>query len=80
MPSAYRLACDKIEQAQAILNSEIWHDQRSAALMLQLVERLYELDSDVTAQLPSAQTTPSPAGEAVDAGEIVPLHQFKYGT
>lgn len=80
MPSAYRLACDKIEQAQAILSSDIWHDRRSAALMLHLVERLCELDSDVAAQLPNAQTTQSSAGEAVYAGEIVPLHQSKCGT
>ena len=48
--------------------------------MLHLVERLCELDSDLAAQLPNAQTTQSSAGEAVYAGEIVPLHQSKCGT
>lgn len=45
MPSAYLLAKDHIEQARAILSSEVWHDDEASHLLDCLADRLVELDS-----------------------------------
>jgi len=47
MPSAYILACDKVEQAKAMLQSEIWGDEEASRLATALIERLSELDKRV---------------------------------
>ena len=47
MPTAYRLAADKVEQAQAILASELWYDQQVTELLGALSARLGELDRKV---------------------------------
>jgi len=73
MPSVYRLACDKIEQALAILHSELWHDERSATLMRELVDRLLELDEHATAQPSKPKTLPSCAPEGANVADVVLL-------
>ncbi len=47
MPSAYILARDKIEQAKAMLDSEIWRDETVSGLATALIARLSELDKRV---------------------------------
>lgn len=47
MPSAYILARDKIEQAKAMLESEIWRDETVSRLATALIARLSELDKRV---------------------------------
>lgn len=47
MPSAYILARDKIEQAKAMLESEIWRDETVSRLATALIARLSELDKQV---------------------------------
>lgn len=44
MPSAYVLAKDSLQQAQAILANEVWHDDQIAHLLEQAIARLAELD------------------------------------
>ena len=47
MPSAYVLAKDHIEQARAMLSSEVWYDEKIESVLDQAVERLVELDRRV---------------------------------
>ncbi len=47
MPSAYRLAMDKIEQVRAMLSGEVWHDAELSTLLELAMERLEELDPDI---------------------------------
>lgn len=47
MPSAYVLAKDHIEQARAMLSSEVWYDEKIESILDQAVARLAELDRRV---------------------------------
>ncbi|WP_127144833.1 hypothetical protein [Pelagibacterium montanilacus] len=44
MPSAYVLAKDHLEQARAILASDVWHDDELAQIIERAVGRLDDLE------------------------------------
>lgn len=61
MPSAYRLAQDKVEQSRAMLAGEVWHDAELDHIFALLIERLKFLDDRTMEGSP-----PSPSSEERD--------------
>lgn len=45
MPSAYVLAKDYLQQAQAILSNEVWKDEQVDTLITVAIARLHDLES-----------------------------------
>lgn len=55
MPTAYVLAKDHIEQARAMLSSEVWYDGEIETILDSAIAKLIELDRRVYEYVPPTQ-------------------------